>query len=106
MPRYDVRAKADQDVDQIAEYIGSRNATAGRNFILAARREFEFLGENPLAGTIRLSRRHKAAGLRSWPIKGYRNYLILYLPTSDGVEIVRVLHGARDIDTVLAEDDA
>lgn len=35
MGRYDVRAKADQDVDRIAEYIGARNATAGRNFILA-----------------------------------------------------------------------
>jgi toxin ParE1/3/4 len=27
------------------------------------------------------------------------NYLIFYRPISDGIEIVRVLHGARDIPT-------
>jgi toxin ParE1/3/4 len=104
MARYDVRARADLDVDQIAEYIGARNATAGRNFMLATRREFEFLAENPLAGTIHPGRNRKVKGLRSWPIKHYRNYLVLYLPRTDGVEIVRVLHGARDIDAAMEGD--
>jgi toxin ParE1/3/4 len=30
-----------------------------------------------------------------------RPYLILYQVTSDGVQIVRVLHGARDVDATL-----
>jgi plasmid stabilization system protein ParE len=25
------------------------------------------------------------------------NYVIFYLPTQDGIDVVRVLHGARDI---------
>jgi toxin ParE1/3/4 len=28
------------------------------------------------------------------------NYLIFYRPLADGIEIVRVLHGARDIDSL------
>jgi toxin ParE1/3/4 len=32
--------------------------------------------------------------LRSFPAKGY---VIFYQPTDDGVEISRVLHGSRDI---------
>jgi toxin ParE1/3/4 len=35
-------------------------------------------------------------GLRSFPIG---RYMIFYEPLPDGVVIVRVLHGARDIDT-------
>ena len=35
-------------------------------------------------------------GLRSFPVG---KYLIFYLPISGGLEIVRVLHGMRDIDT-------
>jgi plasmid stabilization system protein ParE len=30
-------------------------------------------------------------------VKGYRNFLIFYRQTRRGIEIVRVLHGARDI---------
>lgn len=33
-------------------------------------------------------------------------YLVFYRPTIEGIEIVRVLHGARDIPSILAEDFA
>lgn len=35
-----------------------------------------------------------APGLRSI---SYANYLIFYRPIDDGIEIVRVLHGSRDL---------
>ena len=38
-----------------------------------------------------------AADLRSFPVG---NYIIFYRPIEDGVEIVRVLSGARDIDAL------
>src|SRR5262249_35850148 len=38
--------------------------------------------------------------LRFWPV---RNYLIIYLPETTPIEIVRVLHGARDIQRILSE---
>ena len=39
--------------------------------------------------------------LRFWPIKGFRNYLILYRKITDGAEILRVVHGARDLPALL-----
>ena len=36
-------------------------------------------------------------GLRSMP---FGRYVIFYEPLPDGIDIVRVLHSARDIDTV------
>ena len=43
-----------------------------------------------------------AAELRSLPIG---RYVIFYLPIADGVEIIRVLHGARDIETIFHDED-
>jgi len=39
--------------------------------------------------------------LRMWLSPAFRNYLIFYRELADGVEIVRVLHGARDIKRIL-----
>jgi hypothetical protein len=35
--------------------------------------------------------------LRVFRIKGFERILILYLPLLDGVEILRVVHGSRDL---------
>jgi toxin ParE1/3/4 len=34
----------------------------------------------------------------------FKKYLVFYRPVADGVEIVRVLHGARDIQSILSDD--
>ena len=43
-------------------------------------------------------------GLRVWRIEGFENHLIFYRPVDDGIEIVRVLHGDADIDSVLESE--
>ncbi|AGY57701.1 type II toxin-antitoxin system RelE/ParE family toxin [Gloeobacter kilaueensis] len=42
-----------------------------------------------------------AAGLRSFPIN---RYVIFYLPISGGIEVVRILHGARDLEAIFLEE--
>jgi toxin ParE1/3/4 len=49
-----------------------------------------WLSSNPRLGELRVSL-----------IEGFERHLIFYRPKQDGVDIVRVLHGARDIDRVL-----
>ena len=50
--------------------------------------------ENPLVGE-----------LRSLPLASrFKKYLVFYRPVAGGVEIARILHGARDIPSVLAEE--
>jgi len=34
----------------------------------------------------------------------FENYLIFYLPHSGGMDVIRVLHGARDIDNLFAQE--
>jgi toxin ParE1/3/4 len=57
-----------------------------------------------LADTPGLGRRREelAAGLRSFPVG---NYVIFYRPIEDGIEVVRVLHGARSIENLFGLED-
>lgn len=45
-------------------------------------------------------------GLRSFRVKDFANHRIFYRPREQGIEVVRVLHGARDLDNALGEGDA
>jgi toxin ParE1/3/4 len=45
------------------------------------------------------------AGLRSWAIRGFATFLVFYRPTQRGIEVIRVLHGARDLDAILEAED-
>jgi hypothetical protein len=36
-----------------------------------------------------------------WPVPDFPDYLVWYQPTSDGIEVFRVLHGARDRDAII-----
>ncbi len=61
---------------------------------------FDLLARNPALGRRRDFRRHQ--NIRSWVVTEFTNYLIFYgeLPDGSGVEILRVLHGARDLDAL------
>ena len=42
-----------------------------------------------------------APGVRSFP---FGRYVVFYLPLDGGIDVVRVLHGARDIDAAFNPD--
>jgi toxin ParE1/3/4 len=52
------------------------------------------LATQPLMGRLR---DELAPGLRSFP---FGRHVVFCLPLHDGIEVVRLLHGARDIDAV------
>jgi plasmid stabilization system protein ParE len=40
-----------------------------------------------------------------WSVPGFRKHLIFYLPEENGVEVVQVLHGVRELGAVFDEDE-
>ena len=44
------------------------------------------------------------ADLRYFPVTRHRKFLAFYRPLPDGIEVLRVLHGARDVAGILAEE--
>lgn len=51
----------------------------------------QMLSDHPRAGT---ERPEVFPGVRAWPVA---DYLLFYFPLGDGVKLVRVLHGSRDV---------
>ena len=101
---YRLRSRAKLDIELIVDYLAARSPSTSLRFIDAIEREFGFLSDFPQAGGIRDLPQSAFPGLRSWPIKGFGKYLIFYRPTDSGVEIVRVLHGSRDVDAELSAE--
>jgi toxin ParE1/3/4 len=62
---------------------------------------FEALAHMPRVGNLCGFRKSSTRRLRRWPVRDFPNWLIFYQPTGYGVEIVRVIHGARNIDALL-----
>jgi hypothetical protein len=59
----------------------------------------------PDAGAPRESGNRRLAGLHTWPVRGFENIRISYLVRSDVLQIVRVVHGRRDIGAVFEGQD-
>jgi toxin ParE1/3/4 len=74
-------------------------------FLASAESAFLRLAARPGIGT-RLELENPLVGeLRSLPLASrFKMYIVFYRPVAGGVEIARILHGARDIPSVLAEE--
>ncbi len=91
MPKVRVSKPAQADLDEIWLYIAQDSVEAANRFIDHLTNRFPLIAEFPEMGR---SREDLSAGLRGFPVK---NYTIFYRPRKGGIEIIRVLHGARDI---------
>jgi toxin ParE1/3/4 len=83
---------AEADILEIAAYIAQDDVEAAYRFIDRIDAQCWMLAQSPYIGR---NREELMPGLRSFPVG---NYLIYHQPLQDGIEVVRVLHGARDIE--------
>ena len=84
-------------------YIGRHNLGAARRFLAAAKKAMELLAWMPEIGSIWESPHPFLSGVHVWPIRKFKNYLIFYRPIVGGIFVLRVLHGARQVDELLRE---
>lgn len=76
-------------------YVSASPQIADR-LLVSLEESAQFLAESPFSGSAVNSQNSKLAGVRKWRIKGFENYLIFYRIVPNGIETVRVLHGARN----------
>jgi toxin ParE1/3/4 len=99
--RFDLRPQALSDIAEIVDYIATENLGAADRFLATAYQAFGELARRPLIGSARRFRRESLRNIRLWRLPYFEKYLVIYMPTEKGVEIIRVLHGARDIERLL-----
>ena len=96
MLKYRVTPEADEDIIDILVYIAGDNMTAAFSLNRKFTELFEMLADHPEAGRERSELRE---GLRSFPLG---SYIIFYRLWARNVAIVRVVHGARDLDEIFS----
>jgi toxin ParE1/3/4 len=98
MPRVTRRPLASADIFEIWDYIADDSLVAADRWVDRLDEQFGLLATQPLMGR---ARDELAPGVRSFP---FGRYVIFYVPLDDGIDVVRVLHGARDIDVVFGDE--
>jgi toxin ParE1/3/4 len=93
MNRYKIAPAARSDLDEVWDYLGieKQNPTAASRQIEMLHNKFSLLAANPLLGEVR---NDLGPDLRSFVA---RKYVVVYRPIGRTIEIVRVVHAARDI---------
>jgi toxin ParE1/3/4 len=99
MSRFRITRPAQEDLREIRAYIAQRGSTrAAARWIGTLRQHFPRLADTPGIGR---PRDDLAPGLRSLAVG---DYLIFYVEVPGGIDIVHVLHGARDIERLFREE--
>lgn len=97
MSRYTITPAAKQDIKEIKDFIVSNNQEAARIFIAELTQKFQTLADFPEMGRLW---HELVPPLRSFPIG---RYLIFYRPVNNGIQIMRVVSGYRDLDAIFLE---
>jgi toxin ParE1/3/4 len=96
--KFTLSPEAIDDLELIWAYIARDNGQAADDVIEAAYRLCGVLGDHPELGRVLEFSQTALSGLRSFVVTDFPNYVIFYRVKGKAVEIVRVLHGARDIE--------
>ena len=100
-----IRPLADEDIDRGFVYLQQENTAQALAFLDAIEASFQQLVDNPDIGSPRYAAILPVDGLRFWRV-GKFPWLIFYLVAESKIDVVRILHGAQDIPTVLNLADA
>jgi toxin ParE1/3/4 len=91
MPTVHRAPEVDQDLGTIVDHIAEDNLPAAMAWLDETEALFRLLASQPEMGQLRQTRRFKRSRRHA-----HGNYVIYYRPVADGVQILRVIHGARD----------
>ena len=99
MPRVVLKPAARRDLIEHFSHIGeSSGEEMARRFLRNACQSFDQLAVTPRIGAGRKFRNPKYADVRMWRVHGFEKHLIFYCPRKDGVSVMRVIYGTRNIE--------
>jgi toxin ParE1/3/4 len=94
--RYRLTIEAEKDLDEITDFIAADNPKAALRLIDGIEARCQALADMPGMGR---GREELAPNLRSSHVG---KYIIFYRPEDQGIEVIRVIHGHRDIPNLFA----
>lgn len=92
------RPLAAADILDIWDHIADDSLAQADRWVDKLDEKFKLIATQPLIGR---ARDELGAELRSFP---FGRYVIFYALIEDGIDVVRVLHSARDVDAMFADE--
>lgn len=99
MKQYIISPEASLDLSEIIDYFTARNIEAGESFVDEFERKCKYLTNFPNMGR---SYGNIQSGLRGIPLD---SYIIPYRTINSGIEIVRVVSGYRNLESLFTESE-
>ncbi len=90
-------AQVRHDIIDIYRYVHAQRPHAAEKVFDAIERSIRSLLDAPGIGRYWSSPDPRLEGLRVTTVRPYRNYLIFFRVVPDGIEVFRVVHGAREL---------
>jgi plasmid stabilization system protein ParE len=100
----DIAEEARFDIAEIGFYFAEQAPEVEGRFYQAFNRTICRLASSPNLGERCRFRNPKTKGMRVWQVDGFSNYLIFYRPKGEMLQVLRVIHGARDYMTIFEND--
>lgn len=104
MKRVFRRDSAKRELLAIVDYLGRQSPAVAVRFLEAIETACEQLLAIPELGGLYFVRRRELAGVRTWRPAKFKKYVIFYRPVDNGIEILHITHGGRDLDRFLGND--
>jgi toxin ParE1/3/4 len=98
MKRVRFRPRADRDLDLAIAYLLDESPAAAQQFVRELEAAMSTIARRPAIGSLRYA--HLLTGLRFWRLRRFP-YLVFYLQRPPYLDVIRVLHEARDIPPAL-----
>ena len=93
-----ITSLAEADLEEVWLYIAQGGEARADQFLDKILKQCRQLAEFPRMGQ---ARENLALNLRSFPVK---KYVIFYRPAGDTIDVIRILHGARDIESIFRDN--
>jgi plasmid stabilization system protein ParE len=98
-PRFVLTPPARDDLTAISAYLRQDSAQAAQRVRAALREAMRHLAQTPLMGHLREDLTDEP--VRFWAVY---SYIIVYEPETQPLQILRILHSARDVRRILDEE--
>ena len=92
--------RAKLDVLEIYAHLGNDSERVAERFLTNLDQAIHTLTETPMIGRKSDIAVSGYPAPRIWHVPGFEDFLIFYVPSDEELEIVRVLHGKRDIESL------
>ncbi len=97
------RPRADRDAEEFFLYLGLDvgSAKKANEFVDALERGYQRLSEHPDIGAAVPNDNPRLVGLCMWPVPGFPDRLIYFVPRATVIDVVRVLGASQDRDGII-----